>query len=107
MAISVRERTSELAVFKAIGYSDQKILFFVLAESLVIAIIGGSLGLLGAIAMVPALSKALTGMLPAIVLLPRTLLFGLILALIVGLASGLLPGLGAMRLRVVNALRRV
>jgi putative ABC transport system permease protein len=107
MAISVRERTSELAVFKAIGYSDRKILFFVLAESLVIAIIGGSLGLLGAIAMVPALSKALTGMLPAIVLLPRTLLFGLILALIVGVASGLLPGLGAMRLRVANALRRV
>jgi putative ABC transport system permease protein len=107
MAISVRERTSELAVFKAIGYSDRKILFFVLAESLAIAIIGGALGLLAAIALVPALSKALTGLLPAIVLLPRTLIIGLILALIVGLASGLLPGLGAMRLRVVNALRRV
>jgi putative ABC transport system permease protein len=107
MAISVRERTSELAVFKAIGYSDRKILFFVLAESLAIAIIGGALGLLAAIALVPALSKALTGMLPAIILLPRTLILGLILALIVGFASGLLPGLGAMRLRVVNALRRV
>jgi putative ABC transport system permease protein len=107
MAISVRERTGELAVFKAIGYSDRKVLFFVLAESLAIAIIGGSLGLLAAIAMAPALSKALSGMLPSIVLLPRTLILGLILALIVGLASGLLPGLGAMRLRVVNALRRV
>jgi putative ABC transport system permease protein len=107
MAISVRERTSELAVFKAIGYSDRKILFFVLAESLAIAIIGGALGLLAAVALVPALSKALTGLLPAIVLLPRTLILGLILALIVGLASGLFPGLGAMRLRVVNALRRV
>jgi putative ABC transport system permease protein len=107
MAISVRERTSELAVFKAIGYSDRKILFFVLAESLAIAIIGGLLGLLAAIALVPALSKALTGLLPAIVLLPRTLILGLILALLVGFASGLLPGLGAMRLRVVNALRRV
>jgi putative ABC transport system permease protein len=107
MAISVRERTGELAVFKAIGYSDRKVLFFVLAESLAIAIIGGSLGLLAAIAMVPALSKALSGMLPAIVLLPHTLILGLLLALLVGLASGLLPGLGAMRLRVVNALRRV
>jgi len=107
MAISVRERTGELAVFKAIGYSDRKILFFVLAESLTIAVIGGALGLLGAIALLPGLSKALTGMLPNIVLLPRTLILGLILALIVGLASGLLPGLGAMRLRVVNALRRV
>ncbi|HKI11592.1 MAG TPA: FtsX-like permease family protein, partial [Candidatus Acidoferrum sp.] len=41
MAISVRERTSELAVFKAIGYSDRSVLFFVLAESLAIALIGG------------------------------------------------------------------
>jgi putative ABC transport system permease protein len=107
MAISVRERTGELAVFKAIGYSDRKVLFFVLAESLMIALVGGSLGLLAAIALTPWLSKVLNGMLPAIVLLPTTLVYGLILALIVGLASGLLPGLGAMRLRVVNALRRV
>src|SRR5580692_10698899 len=45
MAISIRERTSELAVLKAIGYSDRFVLFFVLAESLVIALIGGLLGL--------------------------------------------------------------
>jgi putative ABC transport system permease protein len=107
MAISVRERTGELAVFKAIGYSDRKILFFVLAESLTIAMIGGIFGLLGAIVLLPGLSKALTGLLPNIVLLPRTLILGMVLALIVGIASGLLPGLGAMRLRVVNALRRV
>src|ERR1700736_6897369 len=43
MAISVRERTSELAVFKAIGFSDRAVLFFVLAESLVIAVFGGLL----------------------------------------------------------------
>src|SRR5271169_1153860 len=70
MAISVRERTSELAVFKAIGFSDRIILFFILAESLAIAIIGGALGLLAAIALVPALSKALTGLLPSLVLSP-------------------------------------
>jgi len=107
MAISVRERTSELAVFKAIGFSDRAVLFFVLAESLTIAIIGGGIGILGAAAVVPALSKALSGLLPSIVLAPSMLLFGLALAIIVGVASGLLPGLGAMRLRVVNALRRV
>jgi len=107
MAISVRERTSELAVFKAIGFSDRAVLFFVLAESLTIAIIGGGIGILGAAAVVPALSKALSGLLPSIVLAPPMLLFGLALAIVVGVASGLLPGLGAMRLRVVNALRRV
>jgi putative ABC transport system permease protein len=107
MAISVRERTSELAVFKAIGYSDRAVLFFVLAESISIAIIGGMLGVFGAALVVPVMSKALSGLLPSIVLAPSMLVSGMILAVVVGLASGLLPGLGAMRLRVVNALRRV
>jgi putative ABC transport system permease protein len=107
MAISVRERTSELAVFKAIGYSDRFVLFFVLAESLVIAVIGGGLGLLLAVGAVPGLGRALNGLLPNIVLSPKMLLFGLGVALLVGILSGLLPGIGAMRMRVVNALRRV
>jgi len=107
MAISVRERTSELAVFKAIGYSDRFVLFFVLAESLVIAVIGGGLGLLLAVGAVPGLARALNGLLPNIVLSPAMLLFGLGVALLVGILSGLLPGIGAMRMRVVNALRRV
>jgi putative ABC transport system permease protein len=107
MAISVRERTSELAVFKAIGFSDRAVLFFVLAESLVIALFGGLLGVLGALIAVPALGKALTGLLPSIVLAPSMLGFGLALAILVGFASGVIPGVSAMRLRVVNALRRV
>lgn len=107
MAISVRERTSELAVFKAIGYSDRVVLFFVLAESLIIAIVGGVFGLVLAIAAMPWLALALNGLLPSLVLAPSVLGIGMVAALLVGVASGLLPGLGAMRLRVVNALRRV
>jgi putative ABC transport system permease protein len=107
MAISVRERTGELAVFKAIGYSDRKILFFVLAEALVIALIGGLLGMLLAVLAVPGLATALNGLLPGLALSPNMLGIGLIVAVFTGLLSGLLPGLNAMRLRVVNALRRV
>jgi putative ABC transport system permease protein len=107
MAISVRERTSELAVFKAIGFSDRAVLFFVLAEALAIALFGGLLGLVLAVVAVPVLAKALNGLLPSLVLAPRFLVQGLLVAVLVGLASGLLPGLGAMRLRIVNALRRV
>jgi putative ABC transport system permease protein len=107
MAISVRERTSELAVFKAIGFSDRAILFFVLAESLTISLIGGILGLLLAVIAVPALAKALNGLLPTLVLAPTVLLLGLLVAIAVGLVSGLLPGISAMRMRVVSALRRV
>ena len=107
MAISVRERTSELAVLKAIGYSDRKVLFFVLAESLVIALVGGLFGLVLAEVLVPGVDKALSGMLPNLVLAPSILAQGLLTAILVGVISGLLPGIGAMRMRVVNALRRV
>jgi putative ABC transport system permease protein len=107
MAISVRERTAELAVMKAIGYSGPRVLIFILAESLVIALIGGLLGLGLALLAVPALAKALNGMLPTLILDPSILILGLVAALAVGIASGILPGLGAMRMRVVEAFRRV
>jgi putative ABC transport system permease protein len=107
MAISVRERINELGVLKAIGFSDRSILFFVLAESLVIALIGGVVGLGLALLAVPLLGAALNGLLPALVLSPAILSLGLLVAVLVGAISGLLPGIGAMRMRVVNALRRV
>ena len=107
MAISVRERTSELAVLKAIGFSDRFVLLFVLAESLVIALIGGLMGLGLAILAIPVVGAALTGLLPPLLLSATVLSFGLAFAVFVGAASGLLPGIGAMRLRVVDALRRV
>jgi putative ABC transport system permease protein len=107
MAISVRERTAEFAVFKAIGFSDRMVLFFVLAESLVIALIGGLAGLLLAFIAIPVLANALNGMLPQLVLAPSMFVLGFATAVAVGLASGFLPGLGAMRLQIVNALRRV
>jgi putative ABC transport system permease protein len=107
MAISVRERAGELAVLKAIGFSDRAVLFFVLAESLTIALVGGILGLGLALLAIPALGAALNGMLPDLILSPAILTLGLATALLVGIVSGLLPGIGAMRMRVVSALRRV
>ena len=106
MAISVRERTSELGVLKAIGFTDRSVLFLVLAESLAIALFGGALGLALAILAIPGISAALTGLLPPLLLSKPLLLLGLGFAILVGAASGLLPGIGAMRMRVVNALRR-
>ncbi len=107
MAISVRERIGELAVLKAIGFSDLTVLFFVLGESLVIALIGAALGLGLAVFAVPVLSKLLNGLLPRLLLDRSVLVMGLITAILVGIISGLLPGISAMRMRVVNALRRV
>lgn len=107
MAISVRERISELGVLKAIGFTDRSVLFLVLSESLVIAFIGGLLGLVLAWGAIPGISAALAGLLPPLFLSKPLLAMGLVFALFVGAASGLLPGIGAMRMRVVNALRRV
>jgi len=108
MAISVRERTGELAILKAIGFKDGSILFFVLAESLTIALIGGILGLGLAVVAIPVLGGALNGsFLPTLILSKSMLAVGLVFAVFVGAISGLLPGIGASRLRVVEAFRRI
>ena len=107
MAISVRERMGELAVLKAIGFSDRSTLLFVLFESLFIALIGGLLGLGLAMLLIPAVGAKLSGLLPPLLLSIPLLGLGLGFALLVGVASGLLPGISAMRLRVVDAMRRV
>ncbi len=107
MAISVRERTAELGVLKALGYSDRFVLLLVLAEVLLIALLGGALGLSLAKLAIPGLNALLSGLLPYVILPASALLAGIAFALAVGVVSGLLPALGAMRLRVVDALRRV
>jgi putative ABC transport system permease protein len=106
MAIAVRERGRELAVLKAIGFSDGFLLVLVIVETLVVAAVGGGIGL--------ALAKLFTlrgdptrGLLPFFYLPPNPIVLGFVLALAVGLMSGILPALSAMRLRVVDALRRV
>jgi putative ABC transport system permease protein len=74
---------------------------------MMIALFGGVLGLLLAWAAIPVISAAVTGLLPPLLLSKTMLSLGLVFAVLVGIVSGLLPGIGAMRMRVVNALRRV
>ncbi len=106
MAIAVRERTGELAVLKAVGYSDRFVLLFVLFESLLIAVIGGALGL-GLAKLFTLGGDPTRGLLPFFFLPGKAILAGLGVTLAVGAASGVIPAIGAMRLRVVDALRRV
>ena len=106
IAIAVRERTNELAVMKTVGFSDVSILSLVMAESVVVAAVGGGIGL--------GLAKLFTlggdptgGMLPFFYLPGRSVLAGFGLALAAGAAAGIVPAVGAMRLKIVDALRRV
>jgi putative ABC transport system permease protein len=106
MAQSVRERTSELAVLKTLGFSGTAILSLVLAESLFIAFTGGLLGLGLAWAFVTVTGDPTNGMLPIFVLPPRDLVIGVGLMVLMGVLAGVMPAIAAMRLKITDALRR-
>jgi len=105
MAQSVRERTSELAVLKTLGFSGPVILGLVLAESLFIAFTGGLLGLGLAWLFVQG-GDPTNGMLPIFTLPTRDILAGVGLMALMGLLAGVMPAVAAMRLKITDALRR-
>ena len=105
MAQSVRERTSELAVLKTLGFSGGTILALVLAESLLIAGVGGTAGL-GLAWLLVQRGDPTGGLLPIFVLPPRDIAMGVALIGVMGLVAGVMPAMAAMRLRITDALRR-
>jgi putative ABC transport system permease protein len=105
MAQSVRERTAELAVLKTIGFSNQRVLGLVLMESCLISIVGGLIGL-GLGALWVSAGDPTGGFLPLFYIPQRDLILGVVLTAVLGLVAGLLPAMQAMRLRIVDALRR-
>jgi putative ABC transport system permease protein len=107
MSQAVRERTGELGVLKAIGFTNAQVMSLVLAESCLLTILGGILGLGLACLLVPVLAKALAGLLPLFSLPTHDLFVGLGLSIALGLVTGIFPALQAMRLRVADALRRM
>ncbi|MFB3853034.1 MAG: ABC transporter permease [Vicinamibacterales bacterium] len=105
MAQSVRERTSELAVLKTLGFGNRLVLFLVLLESCAIGLSGGSLGLLLAWAITHG-GDPTGGLFPAFYIPAKAFATGAALALGLGLVAGLMPAVQAMRLRIADALRR-
>lgn len=106
MAQSVRERIPELAVLKTIGFGDGTVLAMVLAEALLIVLIGGALGLGLAGILISGVAKTFATVLPGIILPSDSILLGVLYMVLVGLAAGLLPALEAWRLTIVQALGR-
>ncbi|MBE3135721.1 MAG: ABC transporter permease, partial [Acidobacteria bacterium] len=105
MAQSVRERTSELAVLKTLGFSNALVLTLVLVESLFIASVGGVLGL-GLAWLMILRGDPTGGALPAFYLPVRSLALGVLFVFGLGFVAGIFPAVQAMRLRIVDALRR-
>jgi len=105
MAQAVRERTEELGVLKAMGFTNQRVLGLVLIESCVIAGVGGLIGL--GLAWVMTLGGSpVPNMLPVFYMPGRYLLIGVALIFVLGIVAGILPALRAMRLQIAAALRR-
>jgi len=105
MAYTVRERTNELAVLKAIGFTDGAVLGMVLGESLVLTGLGGSIGLVLAWILVSA-GDPTGGSLPVFYIPFKDLALGAALIVLMALVAGILPALQAQRLRISDALRR-
>jgi putative ABC transport system permease protein len=106
MSQAVRERTGELGVLKAIGFTNGQVVSLVLAESCLLAVLGGTLGL-GLAWMIIARGDPTGGLLPMFLFPVRDLIAGVGISVALGVATGIFPALLAMRLRVADALRRM
>jgi len=112
MMMAARERTSEIAILKTLGFTDALVLRIVAAEAMIVSLAGGLVGC-GLAFLVFTLLTFLKfdltagGMFPNFRVLPETVGWGLLLALGMGLASGLVPAFTAARLQIASALRKV
>ena len=106
MAQSVRERTNEIGVLKTLGFSGQSVLTLVLLESLFLTFAGGLAGLGLAWLFVGGVAESIKNYFPVFKLDSGTLIAGISLMVVFGMVTGLWPALTAMRLSIVDALRR-
>ena len=105
MAYTVRERTNELAVLKAIGFTDSGVLGLVLGESLALTFVGGACGL-GLAWLLVSMGDPTNGSFPVFYLPTTHILIGFVLIVVMAFVVGIIPALQAQRLQIADALRR-
>jgi putative ABC transport system permease protein len=106
MMQAVRERTGELAVLKTIGFSNASVLAMVLAESVLLLVLGGVVGIALANLLIPVITRGSGGMLMLSQVGAGSWTLGFVLMLAIGVLVGALPAWSAMRLNIVEALAR-
>lgn len=109
MAMSIRERTTEVAILKTLGFSRKLVMGLVIGESTLISAIGGFAGILLAVSIITLMR--ITGIqvaiFPYLMLTPQNILLGVAVTFLVGISSGILPAWRSASLNVVEGLRRV
>nr|WP_244670780.1 FtsX-like permease family protein [Rhodoplanes elegans] len=106
MVMAVRERTREIAVLKTLGFSGARVLRLVLGETLLLAFIGGTLGLGLATLFTFAMRNTLAMFVPGLQMSPGIVLTAVGFMILLGLATGLVPALNAFKLKIVEAMGR-
>jgi putative ABC transport system permease protein len=104
LAQSIRERIPELAILKTLGFSDGKVTALVVAEAVLLLVLGGAIGMGAAASLLPIVNGSTGGRFPPLFVGAETWVWALGLALFVALAVGLPPAFRAQRLRIVDAL---
>ena len=105
MAYTVRERTNELAVLKAIGFTDRGVLSLILGESLALTLVGGTIGL-GLAWLLVSMGDPTQGSFPVFYIPIRDIFLGFGLIAAMAFVAGIIPALQAQKLQIADALRR-
>src|SRR5271157_2172181 len=107
MAMSIRERTREVAVLRTLGFTRESILKLLLSESIAISLIGGLVGVVLGTGLIKMMSRPGIGMPVSMHMTPLTALVVMLVAALVGLVSGVVPSYRASNLGIVDALRHI
>ena len=107
MAMTARERMSEYATLKALGFPPRTVAFLILAEAMLLAAVGGAIGMLLTPPVVQVFHAATISVFAKMPLVPQTFYLQAACALVVGVVAGIVPAFRAGRIRIVDGLRHV
>lgn len=107
MAMTARERIAEFATLKSLGFGGLHIAGIVFGESILIAIVGGAIGLAGTFPAAAWLESSLGQFFPIFSISPATVALDLLAALIIGVVAGIFPTWRGMTIRIADGLRRI
>ena len=107
MAMSIRERTREVAVLRTLGFTRESILKLLLSESIAISLIGGLVGITFATGAILFVARPGIGLPVSLHMTIATALVVMAVAFLVGVISGVVPSYRASNLGIVDALRHI
>jgi putative ABC transport system permease protein len=109
MAMSIRERTREVAVLKTLGFTRQTILNLFVGEAVTLSLVGGLLGALGAYVLIYLFSHSpqAAGFFAIMKVTPATMTVAMAVAAAVGFLSAVVPSYHASQVNIVEGLRHI